>query len=558
MPASTNKLGRYEIIREIARSNDIVYEAIDPSIGRRIALKELQMPPNLVGSAKRERIERFYREAKAAGHLTHPNIVTIYEVGEEAGRHFIAMEFLEGQTLQDAIEIRGAIPPKEAVDIVLQILDGLQYAHEHGVIHRDIKPANIQLLPGGRVKLTDFGIARITAEPSITANGQIFGTPSYMSPEQIAGRDIDARSDLFSVGIVLYESLTASKPFTGDSVVTITYNIMNSPAPRPDGVSNGLANCVEKALSKGPSQRFQSAGEFVDVLKSNWNLAQTDYGAAQPPQIFFPQGQPPPAQRPFPNPGGYGPTAGGTGPQAQPSPHLQPPSQVYQPRVRVRKPPKPLLSSSQKATLTTTLLALVLGLVILFAIWSVSKAYDAYQQQLNDKQAAPYVERGDRFRKRGDYREAVSEYESAIKMDVSPKNKELIKHNLGVVYVRWGQDLLSQGNASYAIQILQRALQSDPDSGDTLYLLGNAYSRIGRSEEALTYWEQAAARDSTSPGGKYSIDRLQNYYFSLAQTSEVAGDTPKAIDNYRRVIDVDAGTPLAMKAQAQMESLMLR
>ncbi|MEJ5298466.1 MAG: serine/threonine-protein kinase, partial [Armatimonadota bacterium] len=290
MAHSTNTLGRYQIIREIARSNDIVYEAIDPSIGRRVALKELQLPPNLVGGARRERVERFYREAKAAGSLTHPNIVTIYEVGEEAGRHFIAMEFLEGQNLQETLEIRGALPAKEAVDIARQVLEALDYAHSKGIIHRDIKPANIQLLPGGRVKLTDFGIARIMHEPSITASGQIFGTPSYMSPEQIAGKEIDPRSDLFSMGVVLYEALTGQKPFTGDSVVTITYNIMNTPAPEPRGVPEGLAAIVRKALEKDPAHRFQSAREFLEALSGDWTARQNAAGTLTPPPVFFPPG----------------------------------------------------------------------------------------------------------------------------------------------------------------------------------------------------------------------------------------------------------------------------
>ena len=221
--------GKYRITREIARSNDIVYEAQDEAFGRKIALKELNLVQGLTGSARRERIERFQREAKAAGRLSHPHIVSIFDAGEEDGRYFIAMEFLEGQTLRDKIAARGALSIPDALEISHQVLDALGYAHQRGVIHRDIKPDNIHILPGGQAKLTDFGIARISDQPQLTSNGQIFGTPSFMSPEQIAGGAIDARlRSLFTFGIVLYEMLAGRRPFIGDSVISITYAIMNA------------------------------------------------------------------------------------------------------------------------------------------------------------------------------------------------------------------------------------------------------------------------------------------------------------------------------------------
>ncbi|MDQ2688066.1 MAG: serine/threonine protein kinase, partial [Armatimonadota bacterium] len=277
-------LGKYRIIREIARSNDIVYEAIDPKMNRRVAIKELQLPLHLAGTQKRERVERFYREAKAAGTLTNPNIVTIHEVGQENERHFLVMEYLDGQSLRDILQLQGALPLKETVEIALQLCDALGYAHSHGVVHRDVKPDNVHILPGGIIKLTDFGIARITAEPSITSQGQVFGTPSYMSPEQVASQTVDHRTDLFSLGITLYEMLTGRKPFVGDSVITITYNIMNSQPPMPVGIPAPLQAILQKGMAKDANLRYQSAAAMAADLRAEkfaLSSPQADFGRSK-------------------------------------------------------------------------------------------------------------------------------------------------------------------------------------------------------------------------------------------------------------------------------------
>src|SRR5256885_8404211 len=169
------------------------------------------------------------------------------------------MEYLEGGTLRDRMQQKGALPLQEALEIVSQVLDALGHAHTHRVIHRDVKPDNIHILPGGQVKLTDFGIARLTEEASLTGEGQVFGTPSYMSPEQIEGRFIDHRSDLFSLAVVLYEMVAGRKPFTGDSVVSITYSIMHSEPTPLVGVPFGVEQAVFRALTKDPGRRFSSA-----------------------------------------------------------------------------------------------------------------------------------------------------------------------------------------------------------------------------------------------------------------------------------------------------------
>lgn len=260
-------LGKYQIIREIARSNDIVYEGYDPVMNRRVAVKELAVPSGATTQQKEDRIKRFMREAKAAGSLVHPNIVTVYDVAEQSGRYYLAMEFLDGQTLRKTLEDQGNLSTDYAIEVTIEIAKALTFAHAHGVVHRDVKPENIQILENGAIKLTDFGIARLTFEPNITMDGQVFGTPSYMSPEQINGRDIDARSDIFSLGIILYEMIAGKKPFTGDSVVSITYAIMNAEPPPLASVNQMVWHAITKALDKTPHLRQSSCEEFINELK---------------------------------------------------------------------------------------------------------------------------------------------------------------------------------------------------------------------------------------------------------------------------------------------------
>ena len=262
------QLGRYKIVREIARSNDIVYEAQDPQVGRRVAVKELALAPDAAGAVRVDRIERFYREARAAGQLSHPNIVTIHEVGEDNGHYFIAMEYLEGQTLRERLTANGPLPLTEVVRIGIALADALDYAHRAGIVHRDIKPDNVHVLPNNHIKLTDFGIARILSESALTVAGQIFGTPSYMSPEQIKGLPIDARSDIFALGILLWEMTAGRKPFTGDSVVTITYHICNDPTPPVPGATPALEAVIQRATQKDPNARFTSAYELREALEA--------------------------------------------------------------------------------------------------------------------------------------------------------------------------------------------------------------------------------------------------------------------------------------------------
>ena len=265
-----NRIGRYRILDELGRgAMGVVYRAEDPSLDRVVALKTISLDDEKEG--RKEYEKRFMLEAKAAGKLTHPNIVTIYDYGEEEDVAFMAMELLEGQDLRSRIR-EGEIPAMEALEIALQVADGLGFAHEFGVVHRDVKPGNIMLLERGAVKIMDFGIARMRhAESSRTSTGMVLGTPRYMSPEQISGQSVDQRSDIFSLGTVLYEMLTQTTLFAGQDVNQIAHSVTSTePAPpsraHPE-LPQMLDFIVARALKKDPSVRYQDAYEMAADLR---------------------------------------------------------------------------------------------------------------------------------------------------------------------------------------------------------------------------------------------------------------------------------------------------
>jgi len=264
-------LGRFEIVRELGRgAMGIVYEARDPAIGRRVAVKTVKTDPSIGIPA--EVMERFRREASAAGALSHQNIVTVYDVGEQEGIVYIAMEFLDGRPLDEVLAEQRCLPIDECIELVAQVLDGLSHAHEHGVVHRDVKPANIVINNNGVAKVADFGIAH-TVDSTLTRTGTLIGTPNYMSPEQFAAGHIDGRSDLFSAAVILYELLTGERAFHGDNLSTMMHNVMNvEPVPVRKvnlHVPEPLAAVLEKAMSKDPLRRYQTAAGFAAALRES-------------------------------------------------------------------------------------------------------------------------------------------------------------------------------------------------------------------------------------------------------------------------------------------------
>src|SRR5437764_530632 len=254
--------GRYKIVRKLGTGGMAnVYLAEDQELGRRVAIKILDDRH----AADEQFVERFRREAKNAAGLSHPNIVSIYDRGEAEGTYYIAMEFLDGRSLKELILTRGPAPVSIAIDYARQILAGLRFAHRHGIVHRDIKPHNVIIDGEGRAKVTDFGIARAGAS-QMTEAGSIIGTAQYLSPEQARGTQVDQTSDLYSLGIVLYELLTGSVPFTGDTPVEIAMKHLSAVPQRPSAmrpeIPHDLDMVVLRALAKDPADRYQSAEEM--------------------------------------------------------------------------------------------------------------------------------------------------------------------------------------------------------------------------------------------------------------------------------------------------------
>ena len=271
--ATKPTLGRYEIEKELGRgAMGIVYLGKDPKINRLVAIKTMMLDDGSDAASTKEIKERFFREAESAGTLNHPNIVRIFDAGEEQDVSYIAMELLDGKDLVEYTGKDKLLPPEQAMEYVAIVADALDYAHAQGIVHRDIKPANIMLLKNGTIRVADFGIARITAS-SKTATGTVMGTPSYMSPEQVAGKKVDGRADLFSLTVALYEFLTGEKPFKGgDGIGTLLFQIANDPHPDPIAVNPRLPPCVktiiDKGLAKNPDQRYARGSELAAALRA--------------------------------------------------------------------------------------------------------------------------------------------------------------------------------------------------------------------------------------------------------------------------------------------------
>ena len=246
-----------------------MYKGMDPKINRLVAIKVIRFSDDFDEEMVDEIRERFLREAEIAGKLSHPGIVTIHDVGEDDDLTYMAMEYLEGESLNHYCSNEKRLTLTRVLDVVAKVADALDYAHKQGVIHRDIKPANIMLLRNGNIKVTDFGIAKAISS-SRTKTGVILGTPNYMSPEQIMGHKIDARTDIFSLGVLFFQLLTGKLPFHGENLSALLYHITQGKHPSvrliESGIPKACEQIIDKALAKNPKDRFRTAGQMARYL----------------------------------------------------------------------------------------------------------------------------------------------------------------------------------------------------------------------------------------------------------------------------------------------------
>jgi len=266
------KAGRYELLGELGRGGmGVVYRAKDPLIGRTVALKTIRLSEEGTALTHAQLVERFQNETRAAGLLAHPNIVVIYDAGESDGLCYIALELVNGKSLQSMLDSGEKFSVSRILNIMEQVCSALEYAHHHSVVHRDIKPANIMLTAGDVVKITDFGTAKIM-EYGGTKQSAVMGTPGYMSPEQIKGYAIDGRTDIFSLGVMLYEMTTGKQPFLGKDIPAILFSVLNHEPPTPrdlnPSIPLGVSSTIMKALSKSPHVRYESCTDFLEDLKN--------------------------------------------------------------------------------------------------------------------------------------------------------------------------------------------------------------------------------------------------------------------------------------------------
>ena len=386
--ATMVKAGRYEILGELGRgAMGVVYRATDPVIGRAVAVKTIRLSEEGTGLSRQELLSRFQTEARAAGLLTHPNIVVVYDAGEENGLFYITMELIEGKSIQSLLDAGHAFPVPRVLRIMEQACSALQFAHDRNIVHRDIKPANLMLTADDTVKVTDFGTAKILQFGTVQQTQHVMGTPSYMSPEQVKGRPVDGRSDIFSLGVLLYEVLTGEKPFPGQTITTVIYKIVNEDpiAPRTlnPSLHPGLSDIVMRALAKDPEVRYQSCREMLEDLRNYRALGVADRNSPEA-TLISPRNTPI-----FP----LGIAGGGMPAPPADDPNVSPTIRALQnratspgqtPAVRRTGPIAPVEEPQKKSPVVTVFLALLLIGVIVYGFNKLRPEFQA-TRELNER-----------------------------------------------------------------------------------------------------------------------------------------------------------------------------
>jgi serine/threonine protein kinase len=423
MMVTLTKAGRYEIQGELGRgAMGVVYKAVDPVIGRTVAVKTLRLSEEGTGLSRPELLNRFQTEARAAGLLTHPNIVVVFDAGEEEGLYYITMELVEGKSLQALLDAGQAFPLPRVLRIMEQTCSALHFAHERNIVHRDIKPANLMLTPDDTVKVTDFGTAKILQFGTVQQTAHVMGTPSYMSPEQVKGRVVDGRSDIFSLGVLLYEMITGEKPFPGQNITTVIYKIVNEEPVPPrqidPSIHAGLSAVVMKALAKEPAARYQTCRDMMEDLKNYRALATHD----SPSSTVLMTGSPEatiasPTYR-------LGRTEELHARQTARSLQARAGSPSQTPAIRRTAALQPVEEPRRSSPYLTIFLALVLVGVIIFGYRKIKPVFDDARQQNQTQNAAPVV-KGSAKTPEGDPASATSGDKSSGASEAAPENENL-------------------------------------------------------------------------------------------------------------------------------------
>jgi len=506
-------VGKYKIIEEIGRGGmGVVYKGIDPYIGRTLAIKTIRLDIATEDRSLEKWKKNFIREARIAGNLTHPNIVTIYDVGEDSGLFYIAMEYIEGQSLRESINSNKRFSPEEVKDLMDPICNALAYAHKKGVVHSDIKPENILLDKNGRIVIVDFGIAR-TSTSNITQTVLFMGTPSYMSPEHFKGRRLDARSDIFSIGTVFYEIITGHKALAGDNIATIIERIINNePLLKATSINPDLPQAfdyiIEKALAKSPENRYQNCEDLLsDII--NYETIH--------------------ASMPF----------------HENAPSAQKVITEYSTETirNVQLPKIKKLEISRALLISISTLLLFMGLSTFYLVRGPFsphiRNYRAKFGAIIKEKVWRDVERPIEVSSKGKYNEKtdvsvsvkeIKEHDSSQQVtDISPHPKLANKQSMPREYIRLGEQLLERGRYIKATDSLKEALRLKPDNYTAHYLLGKVYKEQGLFDKSIFEFENAISINKFFPPP----------YKGLAEIYEEKGEVKKAISYFHRYYEME-------------------